>query len=181
MQIRRIRRIALKTVDGLSPLPMSSAWVRDGLFVIGMDSEFAVYSQWRDDNISHDDTDIIDHRNLADSDLMSIAQESSMRSLLGGENQAAKSSLADLKKRKKGCTLFPTVIVSTCVPSSFEAQSSITVCLGATALGEFPIALMYFFTPSNVDKLGTDIKPVRITKVRTAKMNFPKHNPCHAF
>ena len=33
----QIRRIALKTVDGLSPLPMSSAWVRDGLFVIGMD------------------------------------------------------------------------------------------------------------------------------------------------
>ena len=98
----QIRRIALKTVDGLSPLPMSSAWVRDGLFVIGMDSEFAVYSQWRDDNISHEDTDIIDHRNLADSDLMSIAQESSMRSLLGGENQAAKSSLADLEKRKKG-------------------------------------------------------------------------------
>ena len=39
-----------------------------------MDSEFAVYSQWRDDNISHDDSDIVDHRNLADSDLMTIAQ-----------------------------------------------------------------------------------------------------------
>ncbi len=61
-----------------------------------------VYSQWRDDNISHDDTDIIDHCNLADSDLMSIAQESSMRTLLGGgENQAAKSLLADLEKHKK--------------------------------------------------------------------------------
>ena len=43
----KIRRIELKTADGLSPLPMSSAWVRDGLFLIGMDSEFAVYSQWR--------------------------------------------------------------------------------------------------------------------------------------
>ena len=39
----QIRRIALKTVDGLSPLPMSSAWVRDGLFVIGMDrSDFSI-------------------------------------------------------------------------------------------------------------------------------------------
>ena len=39
----QIRRIALKTVDGLSPLPMSSAWVRDGLFVIGMDrSNFSI-------------------------------------------------------------------------------------------------------------------------------------------
>ena len=56
------------------------------------------------------------------------------------------------------------MIVSTWVPSSFEAQSSITVCFGATALGEFPIALMYFFTPSNVDKLGTDIKPARIKR-----------------
>ena len=37
-------------------------------------SEFAVYSQWRDDDISHDDSDIVDHRNLADSDLMTIAQ-----------------------------------------------------------------------------------------------------------
>ena len=37
-------------------------------------SEFAVYSQWRDDDILHDDSDIVDHRNLADSDLMTIAQ-----------------------------------------------------------------------------------------------------------
>ena len=41
-----------------------------------MDSEFAVYSQWRDDSVSHDDSDIMDHRNLADSDLMTIAQVS---------------------------------------------------------------------------------------------------------
>lgn len=117
----QIRRIALKTVDGLSPLPMSSAWVRDGLFVIGMDSEFAVYSQWRDEDISHDDSDIVDHRNLADSDLMTIAQvstfcnypqvlisinyflkESSMRALRGDTSSATKSSLADVEKRKKG-------------------------------------------------------------------------------
>lgn len=70
----QIRRIALKTVDGLSPLPMSSAWVRDGLFVIGMDSEFAVYSQWRDEEFNIDDNDIVEHRNLADADLMTIAQ-----------------------------------------------------------------------------------------------------------
>jgi hypothetical protein len=30
----QIRRIELKTADGLSPLPMSSAWVRDGLFLV---------------------------------------------------------------------------------------------------------------------------------------------------
>ena len=45
-------------------------------YIAGMDSEFAVYSQWRDDSVSHDDSDIMDHRNLADSDLMTIAQVS---------------------------------------------------------------------------------------------------------
>ena len=61
-------------------------------------------------------------------------------------------------------TLFPTVIVKMWVPSSLEAQSNITVCLGAMALGAFPIALIYFFTPSNVDKLGTDIKPENLVR-----------------
>jgi hypothetical protein len=56
-------------------------------------------------------------------------------------------------------TLFPTVIVKRCVPSSFETQSSMTVCLGAMAEGVLPISLMYFLTPSNVDKLGTEVKP----------------------
>ena len=58
----------------------------------------------------------------------------------------------------------PTVIVKICEPSSLDAQSSITVCLGAMALGVFPTALIYFFTPSNVDKLGTDIKPVKYSQ-----------------
>ena len=39
----QIRRIVLKTVDGLSPLPMSSAWVRDGLFVIGKKNASKMY------------------------------------------------------------------------------------------------------------------------------------------
>jgi hypothetical protein len=34
-----------------------------------------------------------------------------------------------------------------------------TVCLGAMAEGVLPISLMYFLTPSNVDKLGTEVKP----------------------
>ena len=80
----QIRRIAIKTVDGLSPMPVSSGWVRDGLFVIGMDSEFAVYSQWKSTTIedSSDDLidkqqgeiDTVDNRHLQDSDLLNIAQ-----------------------------------------------------------------------------------------------------------
>ena len=82
----QIRRIGIKTADGLSPMPVSSGWVRDGLFVIGMDSEFAIYSQWRsqkDENCSsnmegeqYDGIDTIDHRHLQDSDLINIAQVS---------------------------------------------------------------------------------------------------------
>ena len=80
----QIRRIAIKTVDGLSPVPVSSGWVRDGLFVIGMDSEFAVYSQWKSTTVedSSDDLidkqqgeiDTVDNRHLQDSDLLNIAQ-----------------------------------------------------------------------------------------------------------
>ena len=82
----QIRRIAIKTVDGLSPMPVSSGWVRDGLFVIGMDSEFAVYSQWRQpeqENMADggdangkrsNDVDTVDNRHLQDSDLLNIAQ-----------------------------------------------------------------------------------------------------------
>ena len=82
----QIRRIAIKTVDGLSPMPVSSGWVRDGLFVIGMDSEFAVYSQWRQPEQEYmaeggdangkrsNDVDTVDNRHLQDSDLLNIAQ-----------------------------------------------------------------------------------------------------------
>ena len=74
----QIRRIAIKTVDGLSPMPVSSAWVRDGIFVVGMDSEFAVYSQWRDesDTRSNQEIDTIDGRHLQEEDLLNIVQVS---------------------------------------------------------------------------------------------------------
>ncbi|KOB69451.1 Rabconnectin [Operophtera brumata] len=35
----QLRRIQLKTADGLPPLPMQISWVRDGILVVGMDSE----------------------------------------------------------------------------------------------------------------------------------------------
>lgn len=43
----QLRRIELKTADGLPPLPMQISWVRDGILVVGMDSEMHVYSQWK--------------------------------------------------------------------------------------------------------------------------------------
>ena len=44
----RLRSLELKTADGLPPLPMHLSWVRDGIFVVGMDNEMQVYSQWKD-------------------------------------------------------------------------------------------------------------------------------------
>jgi len=43
----KLRRIDLTTADGLPPLPMQMSWVRDGILVVGMDSEMHVYSQWK--------------------------------------------------------------------------------------------------------------------------------------
>lgn len=43
----KLRKIDLITADGLPPLPMQISWVRDGILVVGMDSEMHVYSQWK--------------------------------------------------------------------------------------------------------------------------------------
>lgn len=43
----KLRKIDLSTADGLPPLPMQISWVRDGILVVGMDSEMHVYSQWK--------------------------------------------------------------------------------------------------------------------------------------
>ena len=43
-----MRSLELRTADGLPPLPMHLSWVRDGIFVVGMDNEMQIYSQWKD-------------------------------------------------------------------------------------------------------------------------------------
>lgn len=112
----QIRRIEIKTVDGLSPIPVSSAWVRDGLFVIGMDSEFGVYTQWRAlESPAAEEVDTVDHRHLQDAHLLKGGRSG------GSDNQPTRSlrshesfssfaqnmgggtkPLADIEKRKKG-------------------------------------------------------------------------------
>ncbi|XP_050306486.1 dmX-like protein 2 isoform X3 [Anthonomus grandis grandis] len=42
-----LRKIELHTADGLPALPMQISWVRDGILVVGMDSEMHVYTQWK--------------------------------------------------------------------------------------------------------------------------------------
>ncbi len=42
-----LRTVELDSIDGLPPLPMTISWVRDGILVVGMESEMRVYNQWR--------------------------------------------------------------------------------------------------------------------------------------
>ncbi|XP_053676697.1 dmX-like protein 1 [Anopheles nili] len=114
----KLRQIELTTADGLPPLPMQISWVRDGIFVAGMDSEMHVYSQWKPQSNSlynvHnqlDIDDIYDTRNLKDEDLRSMAQDSSQRRLANVSSMPVLSrvssinlnqmlSSADAKKKK---------------------------------------------------------------------------------
>nr|CAD7261949.1 unnamed protein product [Timema shepardi] len=87
----KLRKIDLLTADGLPPLPMQISWVRDGILVVGMDSEMHVYSQWKPDinklrerglALLHQESDEVqDTRNLRDEDLRTLAQETSQRRL----------------------------------------------------------------------------------------------------
>ncbi|XP_055700241.1 dmX-like protein 2 isoform X2 [Phlebotomus papatasi] len=81
----KLRQIDLSTADGLPPLPMQISWVRDGILVVGMDSEMHVYTQWKPRQTLgiHDIEDLYDNRNLRDEDLRTIAAESSQRRLAG--------------------------------------------------------------------------------------------------
>jgi len=42
----QIRSIDLTTADGRPPTPLNMSWVRNGILVVGLDSEMHVYSQW---------------------------------------------------------------------------------------------------------------------------------------
>lgn len=79
----KLRQIDLSTADGLPPLPMQMSWVRDGILVVGMDSEMHVYSQWKSQKqqAAVDIEDTYDTRNLRDEDLRSMAHENSQRRL----------------------------------------------------------------------------------------------------
>lgn len=77
----KLRQIDLHTADGLPPLPMQMSWVRDGILVVGMDSEMHVYSQWKPHRNAGgmDLEEANDTRNLRDEDLRSMANESTQR------------------------------------------------------------------------------------------------------
>lgn len=84
----KLRQILLNTADGLPPLPMQISWVRDGIFVVGMDSEMHVYSQWKPKNYEQillnqmdNAENLNDTRNLRDEDLRSMLADNTTRRL----------------------------------------------------------------------------------------------------
>ncbi|XP_044259842.1 dmX-like protein 2 isoform X6 [Tribolium madens] len=72
-----LRKIELQTADGLPALPMQISWVRDGILVVGMDSEMHVYTQWRPQDQSLQPMDISepDGKNGRDVDFRTLTQE----------------------------------------------------------------------------------------------------------
>lgn len=73
-----LRTIELQTADGLPPLPMQMSWVRDGILVVGMDSEIHVYTQWKCAQ-GVKDTSLLESRVLTEKGLFTHAQESQIR------------------------------------------------------------------------------------------------------
>ncbi|XP_060840547.1 dmX-like protein 2 isoform X2 [Rhopalosiphum padi] len=120
----KLRKIDLTTADGLPPLPMQISWVRDGILVVGMDSEMHVYSQWKPNTymiqknallcckLIHQESDELqDTRNLRDEDLRTLAHETSQRRLANVSSMPHLSRVssinlnmltAETKKKKLG-------------------------------------------------------------------------------
>ncbi|XP_049821296.1 dmX-like protein 2 isoform X4 [Aethina tumida] len=70
-----LRKIELQTADGLPALPMQISWVRDGILVVGMDSEMHVYTQWKPQNQSIQQVDVTEHDGRRDMDFRTLTQE----------------------------------------------------------------------------------------------------------
>ncbi|KAG7196962.1 hypothetical protein KM043_000228 [Ampulex compressa] len=114
----KLRKIELTTADGLPPLPMQISWVRDGILVVGMDSEMHVYSQWKPNpkndcfhsSLQHQESDEFQaSRNLRDEDLRTLAQETSQRRLANVSSMPHLSrvssinlTMLDAKKKRGG-------------------------------------------------------------------------------
>lgn len=114
----KLRKIDLITADGLPPLPMQISWVRDGILVVGMDSEMHVYSQWKPDfsvererngHLHHQESEELqDTRNLRDEDLRNLAQETSQRRLANVSSMPHLSRVSSINltmldsKKKRG-------------------------------------------------------------------------------
>ncbi|CAI2358263.1 unnamed protein product [Caenorhabditis sp. 36 PRJEB53466] len=51
------RLLTLDSADGLPPIPSALSWVRDGILIIGMQSEMRVYNQWNFEPVKREVSD----------------------------------------------------------------------------------------------------------------------------
>uniref|UniRef100_A0AAR5P422 RAVE complex protein Rav1 C-terminal domain-containing protein n=2 Tax=Dendroctonus ponderosae TaxID=77166 RepID=A0AAR5P422_DENPD len=70
-----LRKIELHTADGLPALPMQISWVRDGILVVGMDSEMHVYTQWKPQQLSQKQNGVTETDNNREMDFRTLTQE----------------------------------------------------------------------------------------------------------
>lgn len=70
-----LRKIELQTADGLPALPMQISWVRDGILVVGMDSEMHVYTQWKPQNPNQKQSSITETDSNREMDFRTLTQE----------------------------------------------------------------------------------------------------------
>ncbi|XP_030754716.1 dmX-like protein 2 isoform X2 [Sitophilus oryzae] len=70
-----LRKIELQTADGLPALPMQISWVRDGILVVGMDSEMHVYTQWKPQNPKIKQAAITETDSSREMDFRTLTQE----------------------------------------------------------------------------------------------------------
>ncbi|KAG0418412.1 hypothetical protein HPB47_004877, partial [Ixodes persulcatus] len=112
----QIRCTKLETADGLPALPMQLSWVRDGILVVGMDSEMHIYSQWRPQKgapkgmrgapqCAAEEEDLCRVRMVPEEELLGRVQEMSQLRLgpgapLGLARNASSSSSQALDKKK---------------------------------------------------------------------------------
>ena len=71
----RLRSLELRTSDELPPLPIHLSWVRGGIFVIGMDNEMQIYSQWMDTFSGHQHIDSIGNNIVSDQGIIFLKHE----------------------------------------------------------------------------------------------------------
>ncbi|XP_066150653.1 dmX-like protein 2 isoform X3 [Euwallacea fornicatus] len=70
-----LRKIELHTADGLPALPMQISWVRDGILVVGMDSEMHVYTQWKSQQQSQKQNSLTESDSSREMDFRTLTHE----------------------------------------------------------------------------------------------------------
>ena len=72
-----LRKIEIDTADSLPGLPMQISWVRDGVLVVGLDSEMHIYSQWKCQSICNNKK----HLSIFDDDNIKTARDIDLKTI----------------------------------------------------------------------------------------------------